>query len=150
EFYVACDKKIHLSQPLHLILREVYSASIARDFPYLTTLKFKIRSFDVLENEALSLELKRDIAFWLEEAICNVGKYAKNATRLEVKGCYAVGCYTLIVQDNGPGLHGNRVGQGTQQGRSLEKKLGGSFKRESLPQGGVLCELGWPTSGSAL
>ncbi|MEY2979210.1 MAG: hypothetical protein RLZZ435_3349, partial [Cyanobacteriota bacterium] len=85
EFYVACDKKIHLSQPLHLILREVYSASIARDFPYLTTLKFKIRSFDVLENEALSLELKRDIAFWLEEAICNVGKYAKNATRLEVK-----------------------------------------------------------------
>ena len=33
---------------------------------------------------------------------------------------YEEGCYTLIVQDNGPGLQSNRVGQGTQQGRSLE------------------------------
>ena len=151
KLYLAPGKSLDLDLPFHTLLHDVYTTTIARNFPYLNSIKVKVRSFDPLEDDRLSTDLKREIGFWLEEALCNVGKHAEGATRLDVKGQSRDGEYILSVRDNGHGMpsdspsgirHQN-LGQGTIQAQVLAKKLGGTFKRETLPQGGVNCTLRW-------
>ena len=143
---------IDLYSPLHSILYEVYGATIARPLPYFNSIKVRIRSFDSIDPGYLTLEQKRDIGFWLEEALCNVGKHAKDATRLVVTGRYGNGGYTLTVEDNGQGLQtqNQRLGQGTAQSLALASKLGGKFTRESVSSGGVKCQLAWPLASVIL
>ncbi|NET09422.1 MAG: hypothetical protein F6K16_32895, partial [Symploca sp. SIO2B6] len=100
------------------------------------------------EDVALTVDTKRDICLWLEEALCNVGKHAQNATRVQAIGEYQNGRYHLKVQDNGIGLiasmnkwSGDR---GTKLSDRLATRLGGTFHRKSLAKGGVRCELSWP------
>ena len=92
------------------------------------------------------MDLKREICLWLEEALCNVGKHAEGVTRIQVTGKYQDKQYTLKVQDNGVGFT-SKSGQGTEQSNRLAQKLGGKFRRESLPKGGVVCELSWVVEG---
>jgi hypothetical protein len=142
---------INLYGPLHSILYEIYGATITRPLPYFNSIKVKIRSFDSIDSGYLSLEQKREIGFWLEEALCNAGKYAKEVTRLVVTGCYCNGRYILTVEDNGQGLQQNqRSGQGTAQSLALASKLGGEFTRESVTTGGVKCQLAWPLDSEIL
>jgi two-component sensor histidine kinase len=142
---------IDLYRPLHSILHEIYGATITRPLPYFKSIKVKIRSFDSIDSGYLSLEQKREIGFWLEEALCNVGKYAKEVTRLVVTGCYCNGRYILTVEDNGQGLQQNqRSGQGTAQSLALASKLGGEFIRESVTTGGVKCQLAWQLDSEIL
>lgn len=140
---LAAGVNLDLDLPLHTLAYEVYRATLARKFPYFPSLKIKVRSFEEIEADRLSPDLKREIGFWLEEALCNVGKHAEGATQLKVMGCIQDGEYILRVQDNGQGIQFNRAGQGTKQSQSLAKKLGGTFRRENLAQGGVLCQLRW-------
>ncbi|NEQ71278.1 MAG: histidine kinase, partial [Symploca sp. SIO2D2] len=86
---------------------------------------------------------KRDLCLWLEEALCNVGKHAYGVTRIVVTGEECTNKYILKVQDNGCGLKPGQEQQGTKHSRLLAKRLGGEFRRESLPKGGVICELSW-------
>ncbi|NEP05677.1 MAG: hypothetical protein F6K34_13115, partial [Okeania sp. SIO4D6] len=44
---------------------------------------------------------------------------------------------------NGCGLKPGKEQQGTKHSHLLAKRLGGEFRRESLPKGGVICELSW-------
>lgn len=142
---------IDLYSPLHRILYEIYGATITRPLPYFKSIRVKIRSFDSIDSGYVSLEQKREIGFWLEEALCNAGKYAKEVTRLAVTGCYCNGRYILTVEDNGQGLQQNqRSGQGTAQGLALASKLGGEFTRESVTTGGVKCQLAWPLDSEIL
>jgi hypothetical protein len=142
---------INLYSPLHSILYEVYGSTITRPLPYFNSIKVKIRRFDSIDSGYLSLEQKREIGFWLEEALCNAGKYAKEVTRLVVTGCYCNGRYILTVEDNGQGLQQNqRSGQGTAQSLALASKLGGEFTRESVTTGGVKCQLAWPLDSEIL
>jgi hypothetical protein len=142
---------IDLYSPLHRILYEIYGATITRPLPYFKSIRVKIRSFDSIDSGYVSLEQKREIGFWLEEALCNAGKYAKEVTRLVVTGCYCNGRYILTVEDNGQGLQKNqRSGQGTAQSLALASKLGGEFIRESVTTGGVKCQLAWPLDSEIL
>ena len=142
---------IDLYSPLHSILYEIYGATITRPLPYFNSIKVKIRRFDSIDSGYLSLEQKREIGFWLEEALCNAGKYAKEVTRLVVTGCYSNGRYILTVEDNGQSLQKNqRSGQGTAQSLALASKLGGEFIRESVTTGGVKCQLAWPLDSEIL
>lgn len=140
--------RLDLSRPLHRLLHDVYSTTLKRELPYFQTIKAKVRNFQPLDDVALTFEVKRDICLWLEEALCNVGKHAQNATRVQAIGACQNGYYRLEVQDNGIGLKsptdkqpGNR---GTQQSDCLAERLRGTFHRESLAKGGVRCELSWP------
>lgn len=136
--------RLDLSLPLHRLLHEVYSATLKRELPYFQTIKAKVRNFAPIDNTTLSVDAKRDICLWLEEALCNVGKHAKNATRVQAIGECQNGYYHLKVQDNGIGLTSSTVSQGTTQGNQLAKRLGGAFHRSTLEKGGVICELSWP------
>jgi glucose-6-phosphate-specific signal transduction histidine kinase len=133
---------IDLNRPLHNLLHEVYALTLKRNLPYFQTVRVKVRNFAPLEQSTLTLEMKRDLCLWLEEALCNVGKHARGTTRIVVTGQHHEGQYVLKVQDNGAGLKPGQ-GQGTKHCNLLAQRLAGQFRRESLPKGGVICELSW-------
>ncbi|MDY7014812.1 MAG: CHASE2 domain-containing protein, partial [Cyanobacteriota bacterium] len=136
---------LDLKRPLRDLFYEVYSQTLQRDFHYFKTLKVKAYSFDAIEEQYLSLEQKRELCQFLEEALCNAGKYARGLTRISATGKQNEGWYTLSIKDNGFGVCSSVERRGTKQARNLAKKLNGKFRRTSLPGGqGTLCELTWP------
>jgi CHASE2 domain-containing sensor protein/two-component sensor histidine kinase len=138
---------LDLNLPIRDLLYEVYSHTLQRNFPCFKTLKVKAYSFDPIEEQYLSLEQKRELCQFLEEALCNAGKHAKGLTRLSATGKQIEGWYTLSIKDNGAGIHSCCEGRGTKQCLNLARKLRGEFQRKSLPEKGTLCELRWPTAG---
>ena len=143
---------LDLNLPLHCLFRDVYTFTLKRPLPYFSNIKIKVREFDPLDDVVLPIELKRSLCLWLEEALCNVGKHARETTRIIVTGRNQAGVYKLSVQDNGQGmsqaLKQRNLSQGTQQSHELAKQLGGEFRRECLPKGGVICELSWSTDSA--
>ena len=135
---------LDLKLPIRDLLYEVYSYTVQRNFPCFKTLKVKAYSFAPIEEQYLSLEQKRELCQFLEEALCNVGKHAKGLTRLSATGKQKEGCYTLSIKDNGSSICSSFEGRGTKQCLNLAKKLNGKFQRTSLGEKGTLCELTWP------
>lgn len=136
--------KVDLKRPIHELFYEVYTSTVERsDLEYLKTIKVKTRTFEPIDNKRLSLENKRELCLFLEEALCNVGKHAKGVKRIEAIGKQEQGLYTLSVRDNGPGLISHFESKGTRQLKNIAKRLGGNFKRESLSPKGTVCEITW-------
>jgi CHASE2 domain-containing sensor protein/two-component sensor histidine kinase len=149
--YLHNHLEIDLNTPLYEIFYEIYSNTTARDFPGFKTLKLKITQFDRINERFLSLEQKQALCRFLEECLCNAGKYALNMTRLEVK-CFQEKQRNIIrVRDNGkclkPENHNHLFqyqGRGTQQAKKLARQLGGNFRRIRCYPQGTICELRWP------
>lgn len=135
--------EINLQAPIHEILYEVYSHTLERDFANFKTLKVKIRTFEPIDDRHLSIEEKRGLCRFLEEALCNVGKHAQGVTRLCATCTQKEDWYILCVTDNGTGINSNAEGRGTQQSENLARQLKGSFVRSPLSPQGTLCELSW-------
>lgn len=144
--YLGQGIEIDLKAPIHEIFYEVYSQTLERDFPCFKTLKVKVPKFDPVDLEHLTIEQKRGLCRFLEEALCNVGKYATGVTRLNVSFTCQEGWYTLSIKDNGQGIDSASEGRGTQQSRNLARQLKGKFTRSPLPSKGTVCELTWPVS----
>jgi CHASE2 domain-containing sensor protein len=138
---------LDLKLPIRDLLYEVYSHTLQRNFPCFKTLKVKAYSFDPIEEQYLSLEQKRELCQFLEEALCNVGKHAKGLTRLSATGSSNEGWYTLSIKDNGAGFGSCCEGRGTKQCLNIARKLRGKFQRKSFGEKGTLCELTWPIAG---
>ncbi|MEO0685959.1 MAG: hypothetical protein AAFY76_13190, partial [Cyanobacteria bacterium J06649_11] len=68
---------INLNLPLHNLLHEVYSLTLKRNLPHFKKIRLKVRNFAPITQSSLTLEMKRDLCLWLEEALCNVGKHAQ-------------------------------------------------------------------------
>lgn len=135
---------LDLKIPIRDLLYEVYSHTLQRNFPSFKTLKVKAYSFEPIEEQYLSLEQKRELCQFLEEALCNVGKHAKKLTRLSATGKQNKGWYTLSIKDNGSSICSSFESRGTKQCLNLAKKLKGKFNRTCLGEKGTLCELTWP------
>ncbi len=142
--YLGQGIEIDLQAPMHEIFYEVYSKTLERDFPCFKTLKIKVPQFDPIDPQHLTIEQKRGLCRFLEEALCNVGKYATGVTRLNVSFTCQEGWYTLSIKDNGQGINSASEGRGTQQSRNLARQLKGKFTRSPLPSKGIVCELTWP------
>lgn len=142
--YLGEGQEVNLQSPTHEILYEVYSKTLERDFPCFKTLKVKVRTFDPIDPRHLSIEQKRGLCRFLEEALCNVGKYATGVTRLKVICTQNDGWYTLSITDNGLGSCSESAGRGTKQSKDLARQLKGKFQRSPLSNHGTLCELTWP------
>lgn len=141
--YLGQGIEIDLQAPIHEIFYEVYFKTLERDFPCFKTLKIKIPKFDPIDPQYLTIEQKRGLCRFLEEALCNVGKYAIGVTRLNVSFTCHKGWYTLSIKDNGQGIDSASDGRGTQQSQNLARQLKGKFTRSPLLKGTV-CELTWP------
>lgn len=134
------DLKLPLNELLHLVAdRVLYSDR----YPNLSDLKVKVINFQEIPSQ-LSIDQKRQLCQFLEEAIGNVGKYAVAATRLQLLGKVNEDMYRLSVEDNGQGEISDRVGQGTKQARRLAASLGGRFERfRNRSANGVICFIEW-------
>ncbi len=150
-FYLGHNLELDLQAPIHEILYEVYSDVMERDFPCFKTLKVNVVKFEPINAQRLTIEQKRGLCRFLEEALCNVGKHAIGVTWLNVTCVCSQGQNIIRVIDNGLGInaasnsiHLSRAESlGTQQARNLAKQLGGKFRRyPNLPQG-TACELSW-------
>ena len=93
----------------------------------------------------MTVEQKRSLCRFLEEALINVGKYAEGVTRLKVICLQKDNQNIIRVEDNGIGLDSNakNLGGGTKQANDLAKQLRGEFKRYSREPKGTVCELSW-------
>jgi len=143
---LASSLQLDLHLPMHEVLYQVYSYTLERDFPCFKTIKVKIPQFDVFEHQHLSIEQKRGLCRFLEEALCNVGKHAAGVTRLSVTYTQQQGWWILCVADNGLGTSSSSQGRGTQQAINLARQLRGRFSRSPLFPQGTLCELTWPVA----
>ncbi|NEO01265.1 MAG: CHASE2 domain-containing protein [Moorea sp. SIO3I7] len=149
--HIGIDLDLDLEQPTHEILYEVYSNTLALNFPCFETIQVKIITFDPIDSPPLSIEQKRGLCRFMEEALCNVGKYAKGVTRLKVTCTQTEGINIIRIQDNGLGISSpsqpnkskRSGGRGTKQARALARQLGGRFKRSFLSPKGTVCELTW-------
>ena len=148
------ESEVDLQCSLKEILYQVYSNTITLDYPHFKTIKFKLVNFeDSINGAKLTVEQKRSLCRFLEEALINVGKYAEGVTRLKVV-CQQQGERNIIrVEDNGVGLKQEdsknlKAGGGTKQAKDLAKQLRGEFKRYSRKPKGTVCELTWSVNKS--
>jgi CHASE2 domain-containing sensor protein len=144
--YLGNGLVINLQDPLNEILYQVYSYTLERDFPCFKTLKVKIRNFEPIDERSFSIEHKRGLCRFLEEALCNVGKHAVGVTCLQVICSASEGWFTLSVIDDGLGINSFREGRGTQQFKNLARQIKGKFRRVHLSPRGTICELSWPVT----
>lgn len=159
-FYLKGNLAVNLHAPIQDILYQVYDNTLNRDFPCFATIKTYIPpDFKPLEKCNLTLEQKRGLCLFLEEALCNVGKHATKATRLEVICTKQANYYSLQIIDNGIGYIASsynsklRKQRGTKQAQEIARQLRGKFQRlphnSHSPQG-TICELTWRVSKSWL
>jgi len=142
--YLGNSQVINLQNPLHEIFYQVYSYTLEREFRWFKTIKIKIRTFSPIDERNLSLEDKRGLCRFLEEALCNVGKHALGVTWLQVNCCAFTGWNKLSIIDNGLGIQSSHEGRGTEQFKNLARQIKGKFRRVTLIPRGTLCELSWP------
>lgn len=144
-FYLGNQDKLDLRLPLDEILYEVYRKTLERNFTIYQTLQLRIPCFEKPDMIfSFSKEDKKDLCLFLEEALCNVGKHATGATKLEVKAVKEKDQYVIQVIDNGPGIQSDRVGRGTKILQQIAQRLRGQFRRLSLHPKGMMCELRIP------
>jgi CHASE2 domain-containing sensor protein len=134
------DLKMPLNELLHLVAdRILYSDR----YPNLSHLKVKVINFQEIPGQ-LSIDQKRQLCQFLEEAIGNAGKYAVGATRLQLLGKLSGAMYRLSVEDNGCGKISHREGEGTRQAQRLATRLAGRFERfQNRSTDGVICFIEW-------
>ncbi len=140
---------LDLSTDLPGLLLQTFEHTLERDFPGFKTILFQITpDFSPLAITSLSLDHKRGLCLFLQEALCNVGKHALGTTRLDVLCKQHQDSYYLGIVDNGQGMSldmdSGSDQQGTRQAKRLADSLAGTFQRRcNVPQG-VRCELVWP------
>ncbi|WP_199307562.1 CHASE2 domain-containing protein [Leptolyngbya sp. FACHB-8] len=154
--YLSVNCALDLQSPLHELLYEVYSSVLERGFEGFQSLKLKVVRFEPMVDENLTLEQRRSLCRFLEEALCNVGKHAVKPTRLQVNCSQLNGINIIRVVDNGANLEieKNTVitevnhyskGIGTKQAKQLARKLHGQYRCLLHSPDGTICELTWPS-----
>ncbi len=140
---------LDLQTPIAELLYQVYDITLRRNFQGFTTIQTYIPpNFQLLEDSYLNTTQKRGLCLFLQEALCNVGKHAKAATRLDVACTREPRWYCLQIIDNGAGIisPSNYTGGrgGTNQAQDIARQLGGKFRRFPHSPQGTVCELTWP------
>lgn len=149
QFSLMLGHELDLHAPLHQVLEEVYHNVLLRDYPCFKTLRIRIPDFHPVDERHLSPEQKRGLCRFLEEALCNVGKHAVGAKRLEVRVRQVEGRNEICVVDDGPGCATLETepksagGLGTRQAKRLARQLQGEFERSPHSPQGTVCRLSW-------
>ncbi|MBD2491236.1 CHASE2 domain-containing protein [Aulosira sp. FACHB-615] len=146
--YFSQNQRLDLSQPLYDVLFEVYFNFTENNSSYFNKIHPKVIKFEPMNDSNLTIEQKRSLCRFLEEALRNVEKYAHGTTRLDVICTQEDGKNVIRVADNG--LKFERMadlssysGFGTKLAKNLAKQLEGEFKRYPNSPKGIVCQLTW-------
>ncbi|NJM96245.1 MAG: CHASE2 domain-containing protein [Phormidesmis sp. RL_2_1] len=140
---------LNLNDPLSELLFQVTEHTLSRPFPAFSNLKACMTpDFALLDSCQLSLRDKRGLCLFLEEALCNIGKYGLEATYINVICHYTESEYSIEVINN----HAHRTiedstfdeGYGSHQATRLAKYLNGHFQRFFGPNNTLHCQITWP------
>ena len=137
---------LDLKRPTHKLLAEIYNHTLSRDFPHFKGLKCALTTFEAFEGDRLTYQQKKELCWFLEGALCNIGKYAEGARRLEVICKPERGRNIIRILDDGVGFQPSREGQGTRQAKDIARQLKGQFRCIPNVPRGTLCELSWRAS----
>jgi CHASE2 domain-containing sensor protein len=147
QLHLNSDVTIDLNTPLHETLSEVFHHTLQRDLPHFKQLKLKMPDIEPLNERSLGLEQKQMICRFVEEALCNVGKHAINATQLRLVCRQEQQDNLIQVMDNGQARSPKQLTSakrgGTQQAEELAGLLNGQFQRRANQPTGTICELRW-------
>jgi CHASE2 domain-containing sensor protein/two-component sensor histidine kinase len=161
-----------IQTPLPELLYQIYEETLQRDLPGFASIEVYIPpNFDSLKDCRLTPEQKQGLCLFLQEALCNVGKHAIAANRLDVVcthlqnklgqnklgqnklgqnklGQNKLGQdeWNLKILDDGVQsmpLNHPHCGRGTDQARELARSLNGKFERQSRSPQGIACQLTW-------
>lgn len=136
----------YIQTPLPDLLYQVYEETLQRDLPGFASIRVCIPpNFDLLKDCDLTSEQKQGLCIFLQEVLCNVGKHAIAASRLDVVCTHQDNQWSLQILDDGINDHRNdtHTGRGTEQAKELARSLGGHFDRRFRSPQGVACELTW-------
>jgi signal transduction histidine kinase len=140
---VSARSDLDLDKPLHELLQEVYHEVCANELTGLQGIKVKVIQFEPLRDDRLTVAQKRSLCRFLEEALWNVGKHARSATKLWVNcGCEG-NRQRIVVKDNGEAGAVGKMGEGSKQAKRIAKQLRGQFKRHPNQPKGMICQLVW-------
>ncbi|MBW4623889.1 MAG: CHASE2 domain-containing protein [Cyanosarcina radialis HA8281-LM2] len=146
------DDNRYVQTLLPALLYQIYEDTLRRDLPGFSSIKICVPpNFNSLANCPLTLEQKQGLCIFLEEALCNVGKHAIEATRLDVVCTRQQDEWSLQIIDNGVSdlsYSNPHTGRGTDRARELAASLRGKFERRPHSPQGVVCELTWRESKS--
>jgi CHASE2 domain-containing sensor protein len=144
QLYLSTSANLNLQGPLHQLLEQVYNETCMRELSGLAMIQVKIVQFQPIDAAALTLDQKQALCRFLEEALCNVGKHARSATKLWVH-CGSDGQQQMIrIKDNGQFTPPTkRSGVGTKQAKRLARQLHGRFERLPNQPQGTICQLIW-------
>ncbi|MDY6938343.1 MAG: CHASE2 domain-containing protein [Cyanobacteriota bacterium] len=143
-FHLGSQLTLNLDRPIDELFYEIYSNTLDRDLAYFESIKITEVKFDTIDDDYLSLEQKQELCYFLQEALCNVGKHAKRTTQLIVTGKQNDGYYTLRIADNGEGKASNYHGRGKKQSSKLVHMLHhGKINSGRLNPKGYKCCLKW-------
>jgi CHASE2 domain-containing sensor protein/two-component sensor histidine kinase len=130
--------------PISELLYQIYEETIRRDLPGFTSIQVSVPpNFDLLKDCKLSVEQKQGLCFFLQESLCNVGKHAIDANRLDVICTHQHGQWSLQIIDNGKNNDHTHTGRGTEQAKELARLLDGQFERQFCSPQGVVCQITW-------
>lgn len=134
--------------PIQELLYQVYENTLQRDLPGFASIKtFIPPDFTPLKDCPLTADQKQGLCLFLQEALCNVGNHALEATYLDVVCKRHQHQYSLQIIDNGIELKSDlqppRRGRGTDQAKELARSLRGKFYRQPHVPQGMVCLLTW-------
>jgi CHASE2 domain-containing sensor protein len=139
-----------LEIPLPELLYQVYEHTLARELPgFATIVSYIPPDFSPLEDCPLTVEQKQSLCLFLQEALCNVGKHAVEATCLDVFCKKDKAKYSIFIIDNGINrktVNLYQEGRGSVQAKELARILSGRFSRRQNHPSGTVCELTWSTN----
>jgi CHASE2 domain-containing sensor protein/two-component sensor histidine kinase len=140
--------ELYETTAIETLLYQIYESTLNRNLPGFATIKtFISPNFSALSQATLTAAQKQGLCIFLEEALCNVGKHAIEARRLEVNCTREEQQYCLQIIDDGSGrssaFKNLSGGRGTAQAKELARSLGGKFQRRSREPRGTICELTW-------
>ena len=149
QLYLGNNRFLDLNLPMHELLYYIFNKTIERDLRELRKIKLKVRSFDPIDSaleKHLSLQNKRDLCWFLEEMLCNIGKHGVGVSSLKAIGHFdrTFSLYILQVEDNGSVLDLTHQGEGTKKARQIATSCQGYFCRQKAESGETVCELIWP------
>lgn len=143
--YLKGNLVLDLQDPISDLLYQVYNVTLEIQTPGFSEIQTYISpDFESLKRNRFSVEQKRGLCLFLQEALWNVGNHAIGATRLDVLCFREANRYVLRITDNGIGDPDSHEGQGTRQARMIAWQLRGRFQRRSNYPQGTICELIFP------
>ncbi|MEM8805124.1 MAG: CHASE2 domain-containing protein [Cyanobacteria bacterium P01_G01_bin.38] len=154
--YIHLDDNLilNLKDQLSELLFQVFEHTLSRPFPAFQSLKAcMMPNFSPLDACKLSKMQKRGLCLFLEEALCNIGKYGHHVTFIDVV-CRSTRneCSIEIINNNTHQVIKKTFdgGYGTYQAIRLAKQLSGQFQRFAGPNNTLHCQLKWPRNQTIL